>query len=265
MQQAQTTLTKLAGRFNFEAIVVRLSAMESTLHVQLCILMQARTFSLHQFRDPISNVCWLLSAICRLNSRKAVWSCISPYLLTEKNWAPADMVNIPIIYKVSYMSGACLGFLPSTVWLLKRRQEKTTGETLKTPITKRKKNNSQEDKSYNREEAEALRPDADVLAKEKAKEQALKKAFTKDEERKAVERAYEKERMWGLTPPFLKDLLPDSSCSAQYHPINKYFKVLYSSILVHGSLVNTSFGFKAVILLCQRWHQSHAHRRNKAL
>jgi len=54
MQQAQTTLTKLAGRFNFEAIVVRLSAMESTLHVQLCILMQARTFSLHH---PISNVC----------------------------------------------------------------------------------------------------------------------------------------------------------------------------------------------------------------
>ena len=37
------------------------------------------------------------------------------------------------------MSGACLGFLPSTVWLLKRRQEKTTGGTLKTPITKRKK------------------------------------------------------------------------------------------------------------------------------
>ena len=36
------------------------------------------------------------------------------------------------------MSGACLGFLPSTVLLPKRRQEKTYGGTLKTPkITKR--------------------------------------------------------------------------------------------------------------------------------
>ena len=33
----------------------------------------------------------------------------------EKNPAPVDMVNIPIIYRVSYMSGGCLGFFPSTV------------------------------------------------------------------------------------------------------------------------------------------------------
>ena len=35
-------------------------------------------------------------------------------MVHEKNPAPVDMVNIPIIYRVSYMSGGCLGFLPST-------------------------------------------------------------------------------------------------------------------------------------------------------
>ena len=28
---------------------------------------------------------------------------------------PVDMVNIPIIYRVSYIPGGCLGFQPSTV------------------------------------------------------------------------------------------------------------------------------------------------------
>ena len=29
--------------------------------------------------------------------------------------SPVDMVNIPLIYRVLYIPGGCLGFLPSTV------------------------------------------------------------------------------------------------------------------------------------------------------
>ena len=43
--------------------------------------------------------------------RTTMGSSSEPYLLMGKNGAPVDMVTIPIIYKVSYMSGACLGFL----------------------------------------------------------------------------------------------------------------------------------------------------------
>ena len=34
---------------------------------------------------------------------------------SEIRRAPVDMVNIPIIYRVLYIPGGCLGFFPSTV------------------------------------------------------------------------------------------------------------------------------------------------------
>ena len=42
-------------------------------------------------------------------------------LLMEKNPAPVDMVVYPIIYRVSYMSGGCLGFLNHQQYLTNQK------------------------------------------------------------------------------------------------------------------------------------------------
>ena len=90
--------------------------------------------------------------------------------------------------------------------------------------------------------------DAEEEAAQKAKEDALKASLEKDEKKKRIAREMEAERLWGLTPSFLKELLPGKGAikgqfSAQYHPFKDYFRVNYPSLLAPASFEIQVFGF----------------------
>ena len=62
------------------------------------------------------------SNLCKYQVGIQTWKVHNIILMSDtvdgRNPAPVDMVNIckyPIIYRVSYIPGGCLGFLPSTV------------------------------------------------------------------------------------------------------------------------------------------------------
>ena len=89
------------------------------------------------------------------------------------------------------------------------------------------------DEGVKQEKARNKKEQDEATAKKTARRNELKaKAH---DEHQAVEKAARKaevERMWGLTPPFLKNLLPGrgsitSTFYAQFHPTNEFFKVTY--------------------------------------
>ena len=87
----------------------------------------------------------------------------------------------------------------------------------------------------------------DKEAASKKEAEAKEKAPEAYVEFENSEKKQQMERMWGLTPSFLKELLPKGGTlsgefSAQFHPVNEYFKVYYpcSADLICDCCVNCS-------------------------
>ena len=62
--------------------------------------------------DKAGSFCWVEGLALKMWNASLVKSCDT---VDGRNPAPADMVHIPIVYRVSYILGGA-GFLPSTVW-----------------------------------------------------------------------------------------------------------------------------------------------------
>ena len=104
------------------------------------------------------------------------------------------------------------------------------------------KRKATERKPPDNEQEEQELKDVEAEAKKKAQEAAFQKRLEDDKARKEKDKAAESERLWNLTPHWLRDLLPgqrESGVSAQYHPIKNYFQVRYPS----ASSVFPVFGF----------------------